>query len=303
MKKNTVNLFLSVLIVLVFASSALASSFVTFTADSLYNAKNYAEALKHYSNIASKYYNEAARPETVNYLFGYESVKKAVINKSVNSAKVALYSFYMQALCNINIKNYAGAVNSVNGALACFNIQKMLTPKSLTGAKTPEMVLISQPLNVINDYSSKINALPISVTDVLRILQAAARERNSVYAVLANTPQGQTYNELLAKYNALIASEKAYVELSVNIISRDLDAQNLSSFDALVNHMKAFKPIDKSATSTLEVSNKIIAKMTALAVSLQGSNVSLATYYSTAMQKLISVNAYIKGYLATSGGR
>lgn len=303
MRRNLYAPLISLFVILVLVSYAAAGSFVTFTADSLYNAKNYGEALKHYGNIASKYYNEAVRPETVNYLFGYESVKKAVINKSVNSAKVALYSFYMQALCNINLKNYAGAVNSVNGALSCFSFQKMLTPKSLSGAKTPEMVLISQPPEVINDYSAKINVLPISVDEVLKVLQLTARQRYSTYNALANTPQGPAYNELLAKYNALVASENSYAELCVNIISRDLDAQKFHSFESLVSFMKSYRPIDKSAVSTLEVSNKIIAKMTSLSLSYQGSNVSLASHYSTVMQKLISMNAYFKGYLATSGGR
>lgn len=303
MKRNFYGLLMSLFIILVLVSSATAGSFVTFTADSLYNAKNYGEALKHYGNIASKYYNEAVSPETVNYLFGYQSVKKAVINKSVNSAKVALYSFYMQALCNISLKNYAGAVNSVNSALSCFSFQKMLTPKSLSGAKTPEMVLICQPSEVINDYSAKINVLPIFVDDVLKVLQLTARQRYSSYIALDNTPQGPAYNELLVKYNALVASESAYAELCVNIISRDLDAQKLHSFESLVSFMKAYKPIDRSAASTLEVSNKIIAKMTSLSLAHQGSNVSLASFYSTAMQKLISMNAYFKGYLATSGGR
>lgn len=303
MKRNITGIILSSLLVLVLASAAFASSFVTFTADSLFNAKNYAEAVKHYSNIAVKYHNEAVRPETVSYLFGYEGLKKAVINKSVNSAKVALYSYYMQALCNVYLKNYGGAINSVNGALACFSFQKMLTPKSLTGAKTPEMVLISQPAQVIADYSAKINALPISAADVLKALQQTARDRYATYLALANTPQGPAYNELAARYNALIASEKAYADLCINIVSRGLDVQNFEAFDALVNFMKNYRPIDKSVTSTLEVSDKIIAKMTAIALALQGSNVELGTYYSTTMQRLISVNAYVKGYLATSGGR
>jgi len=307
MNRNFKTLFFSLLLLpLLFiftAPSVFASSFVTCTADSLYNSKNYAAALKHYDKIAGKYYNEAVRPEIVNYLFGYESVKKAVVTKTIKSARTALYSFYMQALCNIHLADHAGAVNCVTRAFLCFSFPKTLIPKSLGGEKTPEIVLISQPVEVINDYSSKIKALPINISDVLNVLRQTARARYASYTALSQTPQGPSYNEQLAKFNALVAAEKAYSELCVNIISADLETQKFHSLEALVSFMKNYGNIDQSAASTLEVSNKIIACMTALLVAYQNSNVQLSAYYATAMQSLISINAYFKGYLATNGGR
>ncbi len=305
MNRNFKSLFFSLLLLLIFftATSVFASSFVTCTADSLYNSKNYTAALKHYEKIAGKYYNEAVRPETVNYLFGYESVKKAVVTKTINSARTALYSFYMQALCNIHLADHAGAVNCVTRAFSCFNFPKTLIPKSPGGEKTPEIVLISQPVEVINDYSLKIKSLPINVSEALNVLRQTARARYASYIALSQIPPGPSYNEQLSKFNALVAAEKAYSELCVNIISADLEVQKFHSLEALVFFMKNYGTIDKSAVSALEVSNKIIACMTALSVAYQNSNVQISAQYATAMQNLISINAYFKGYLATNGGR
>jgi len=293
---------LSLLIVLAVFSSAMAS-FVTFTADSLFNAKNFAEAKKHYANLAVKYHNEAAKPETVFYLFGYENTKKAYITRAENNAKVALYCFYMQALCDINLKDLAGAASSVNSALSCFNIQKMLTPKTMSAAQTPEMILISQPSDVIADYGAKINSLPIPAGEVLKTMEKTARERYASEKSLETAPQGPAYDELMAKFLSLVASEKAYAELAINIISRELDAQKFEGFETLVVFMKNYRPIDKSASSTIEISDKIIKKMTMIAISYQGVNIELATVYNTAMQKLISTNAYMKIYLSTGNAK
>ena len=299
MKKRLTLVTLSISIVLIFALSASAA--VTFVADSFFNAKNYGEAMKHYNKFAAKYYDNASKPEVVNYLFGYESTKKIYINRACDAAKIALYSFYMETLCHIYLKDYEGALYAAGSAISCFNIEKVLTPKSLTSTGNPETVRIALPENMVNDYVAKINALPLQARDMLPAMEKTARERRAVEIALASTPQGPAYDQLMAKFMALVQTEKTYINFIVMAISRDLDAKNFASFEALVQFMRAYNPIDRSATSVIEVSDKIIKKMTMIALNNQGADIPTATLYNTKMQLLISVNAYIKGYLATSG--
>jgi len=299
MKKRLALLTLIVSIVLIFALSASAA--VTCVADSFFNAKNYGEAMKHYNKFAAKYFDNASKPEVVNYLFGYESTKKIYVNRAVDSAKIALYSFYMETLCHIYLKDYEGALNSAGSAIACFNIEKVLTRKSLTSTGNPETVRIALPENMVNDYLAKINALPLQVKDMLPAMERTSRERRAVEITLAGTAQGPAYDQLMAKFMALVRTEKTYIDFIVMAVSRDLDAKNFASFETLVHFMRNYNPMDRSATSLVEVSDKLIKKMTALALNNQGSDIPTATLYNTKMQLLISVNAYIKGYLATSG--
>ncbi|HNY12934.1 MAG TPA: hypothetical protein PKK26_15205, partial [Candidatus Wallbacteria bacterium] len=175
MKKRLTLLTLSISIVLIFALSASAA--VTFVADSFFNAKNYAEAMKHYNKFAAQYFNNASKPEVVTYLFGYESTKKIYVNRATDAAKIALYSFYMETLCHIYLKDYAGALSAVGSALSCFNIEKVLTPKSLTSTGQPETVRIAIPENMVNEYVAKINALPLQAKDMLPAMEKTARER------------------------------------------------------------------------------------------------------------------------------
>lgn len=302
MRKRIIAIALTALIVAFFAVSAHAA-FVTFVADSLFNAKNYGEAVKHYTNIAGQYFVNATKSETVTYMFGYENTKKIYINRAADNAKVALYSFYMKALCDIYLKNYAAAVADVSNAVRCYSFDKTLTPKSLTSTGNPEVVRIALPQNVIAEYAAKINALPLPAGEMLKALERTARERFAVGTQLANTPQGPVYDQLMARFMALSEQEKSFVEFISFKIGQDLDAKKFDSFNALVAFLKSYKPIDRSVTSSVDVGDRTIQKMTTIGLNCNSAgDLQTGTLFHTEMQKLISAVSYIKGYLATSGG-
>lgn len=305
MLKNR-KLFLTLLcsvVMIIFAANIAMASFVTYVADSLYKAGNYPEALKNYSKLAGDYYQKAAGEEKVNYLFGYETTKKQYIARANDAAKVAVYSFYMQALCYIQLKNYGPAVASLSNALNCFSINKVLIPKSLTSTGAAEVVKIELPANMIADYTAKIYSLPVPVNEVLNLLKAAAEERYAAEKSLAVTPQGPAYNQLMEKIMRLSALEKKYSDFSLSIISRELNARNFNGFETLASFLRNYKPVNKSVLSTLALSDTVIKNITSIAISYQGSDIATATLYNTKMQLLISANAFIKGALAVNGGR